>query len=41
MFSPGLDVTVFDPNRDIIGPSNKKIKVVLDCMSIYAFGLTN
>ena len=25
---------------DIIGPSNKKIKVVFDCLSIYGFGLT-
>ena len=25
---------------DIIGRSNKKIKVVFDCLSIYGFGLT-
>ena len=35
------DVTEAGQLSDIIGPSNKKIKVVFDCVSIYAFGLTN
>ena len=35
------DVTEPGQLSDIIGPSNKKIKVVFDCVSIYAFGLTN
>lgn len=35
------NVTEFNRISDIIGPSNKKIKVVFDCVSIYAFGLTN
>lgn len=35
------DVTEFDGLSDIIGPSNKKIKVVFYRMSIYALGLTN
>ena len=34
------DVTVSDGSGDIIGPSHKKIKVVSNCLSIYACGLT-
>ncbi len=30
-------VTVSDGIGDIIGPSHKKIKVVSDCLSIYAY----
>jgi len=37
---PHPHVTVSDRISDIIGPSHKKIKVVSNCLSIYAFGLT-
>lgn len=33
-------VTVFRGIGDIMGPSHKKIKVVSNCRSIYAYGLT-
>ena len=35
------NVTVQSKAGDIIGPSNKKIKVAFDGVSIYGFGLAN